>query len=114
MATSKEYYNFIMEQLSGLEVKSRKMMGEYIIYYKDKVIGGIYDNRFLVKPTKSARNLMPDAPLELPYENAKEMLLVENVDDRQFLAVLLNAIAEELPEIKKKRLTYGSRNEEII
>lgn len=103
MASTKEYYNFIMEQLSELEVKSRKMMGEYIIYYKDKVIGGIYDNRFLVKPTKSARNLMPDAPLELPYENAKEMLLVENVDDRQFLAVLLNAVAEELPEIKKNK-----------
>lgn len=104
MASAKEYYDFIMEQLAGLEnVRSRKMMGEYIIYYKDKVIGGIYDNRFLVKPTESARNLMPDAPLELPYENAKEMLLVENVDDRQFLAVLLNAIVEELPEIKKKR-----------
>ncbi|MDE5570330.1 MAG: TfoX/Sxy family protein [Ruminococcus sp.] len=104
MATSKEYYNFIMEQLSELEnVRSRKMMGEYIIYYKNKVIGGIYDNRFLIKPTESARNFMPDAPLELPYENAKEMLLVENIDDRQFLAVLLNAVAEELPEIKKKR-----------
>lgn len=103
MATSKEYYDFIMEQLSELEVKSRKMMSEYIIYYKDKVIGGIYDNRFLVKPTKSARNLMPDAPLELPYENAKKMLLVENVDDTQFLAILLNAVVEELPEIKKKR-----------
>lgn len=104
MATSKEYYNFIMEQLSGLEnVKSRKMMGEYIIYYNDKVIGGIYDNRFLVKSTESAKNFMPNALLELPYENAKEMLLVENVDDRQFLAILLNAVAEELPEIKKKR-----------
>ncbi|MDE7099196.1 MAG: hypothetical protein K2O60_08635, partial [Ruminococcus sp.] len=85
-----------------------------IIYYKDKVIGGIYDDRFLVKLTKSARNLMPDAPLELPYKNAKEMLLVENVDDRQFLAVLFNVVAEELPEIKKKGLTYGSGNEEII
>ncbi|MDE7364719.1 MAG: TfoX/Sxy family protein [Ruminococcus sp.] len=104
MASTKEYYDFIMDQLAGLEnVRSRKMMGEYIIYYKDKVIGGIYDDRFLVKLTKSARNLMPDAPLEFPYENAKEMLLVENVDDRQFLVVLLNAVAEELPEIKKKR-----------
>lgn len=104
MASTKEYYDFIMEQLSGLEnVKSLKMMGEYIIYCNDKVVGGIYDNRFLVKPTESARKFMPNAPLELPYENAKEMLLVENVDDRQFLAVLLNAVAEELPEIKKKR-----------
>lgn len=104
MATSKEYYNFIMEQFSGLEnVRSRKMMGEYIIYYKDKVVGGIYDNRFLVKSTESARNFMPDAPLELPYENARKMLLVESINDRQFLADLLNAMIEELPEIKKKR-----------
>lgn len=104
MATSKEYHDFIMEQISGLEnIRSRKMMGEYIIYCNDKIVGGIYDNRFLVKPTESARNFMPDAPLEFPYENAKEMLLVEDVDDRCFLAVLLNAIAEELPEIKKKR-----------
>lgn len=104
MASTKEYYDFIMEQLSGLEnVRSRKMMGEYIIYYNDKVVGGIYDNRFLVKPTESARKFMPDAPLELPYENAKEMLLVENVDDRKFLAGLLNVIAEELPETKKMR-----------
>ncbi len=79
------------------------MMGEYIIYCNNKVVGGIYDDRFLVKPTESARKFMPDAPLELPYKNAKKMLLVENVDDRQFLAVLLNSVAEELPEIKKKR-----------
>ncbi len=104
MATSKEYYDFIMGQISGLEnIRSRKMMGEYIIYCNDKIVGGIYDNRFLVKPTESARNFMPDAPLEFPYENAKEMILVENVDDRRFLEVLLNAVAEELPEIKKKR-----------
>ncbi len=104
MSSTKEYHDFIMEQLSELEnVRSRKMMGEYIIYYKEKIVGGIYDNRFLVKPTKSARNFMPDAPLELPYKNARKMLLVENIDDRQFLADLLNAMIEELPEIKKKR-----------
>lgn len=104
MTSTKEYHDFIMEQLSELEnIRSRKMMGEYIIYYKDKVIGGIYDNRFLVKPTESARNFMPDAPLELPYESAKEMLLVENIEDRQFLADLLNAMHEELHESKRKR-----------
>lgn len=78
------------------------MMGEYIIYYKEKIIGGIYDNRFLVKPTKSAIELMPDATYELPYEGAKEMLLVDNVDSKDFLAKLFNAMYEELPLPKKK------------
>ena len=79
MASTKEYADFILEQLSELdEIASRRMMGEYIIYFRGKIIGGIYDNRFLVKPTKSAREKMPDTSFELPYEGAKEMLLVDN------------------------------------
>ena len=97
MASSKEYLNFILEQLSDIpSISYRAMMGEYIIYYNKKVIGGIYDDRFLVKPTASAQKLMPDAPLELPYEGAKKMLLVENVDDRAFLQELLDAVYKEL------------------
>ena len=97
MASSKEYLNFILEQLSDIHsISYRAMMGEYIIYYNKKVIGGIYDDRFLVKPTASAQKLMPDAPLELPYEGAKKMLLVENVDDRAFLQELLDAVYKEL------------------
>ena len=93
-----------MEQLSGLEgVSSRAMMGEYIIYYKGKVIGGIYDDRFLVKPTKSAVRLMPEASRELPYEGAKEMLLVESVDNRPLLESLLTEMYEDLPEPKKRK-----------
>ena len=104
MASSKEYLDYILEQLSPLdEITSRPMMGEYIIYYKGKVIGGIYDNRFLLKQTKSSRELMPGAPLELPYEGAKEMLLVDNVDSREFLAELITAIYGELPAPKKKK-----------
>lgn len=103
MASSKEYLDFIMDQLSGLEdIRYRAMMGEYILYYRGKIIGGIYDDRFLVKPTKSARSLMPDAPLQLPYEGAKEMLLVDNVENREFLRDLLNAMYDELPALKKK------------
>lgn len=103
MPSSKEYLDFILEQLSGLEeISHKKMMGEYIIYYKEKIIGGIYDNRFLVKPTKSAIELMPDATYELPYEGAKEMLLVDNVDSKDFLAKLFNAMYDELPLPKKK------------
>ena len=104
MASTKDYLEFVLEQLSGLEdISSRAMMGEYILYYKGKVFGGIYDNRFLVKPTKSAKALMPDAPLELPYEGAKEMLLIENPEDKDFLTELLTAMLDELPETKKKR-----------
>lgn len=104
MASSREYLKFILEQLSGLEeIGSRAMMGEFIIYYKGKIVGGIYDNRFLIKPVSSAVKLMPDAPYELPYEGAKEMILVENIDDRSFLEKLLNAMYEELPQPKKKK-----------
>lgn len=104
MASSKEYLDFILEQLSGSEeITYRAMMGEYIIYYKGKIVGGIYDDRFLVKPVKSAVSLMPDAVYELPYEGAKEMLLVGNVDSREFLSELFNAMYDELPAPKKKR-----------
>ena len=104
MASSKEYLNFILEQLSDLDdVSYRAMMGEYIIYYRGKVVGGIYDDRFLVKPTKSAVAMMPNADMELPYEGAKEMLLVDNVDNKEFLRELLDAMYEELPEPKKKK-----------
>lgn len=101
MASKKEYLDYILEQLSGLDdVSYRKMMGEYIIYYKNRIIGGIYDDRFLVKPTDSAKRLMPEASSELPYEGAKPMLLVENTDDRNFLCELLNALSDELPPRK--------------
>lgn len=104
MSSSKEYLNFILEQLSELDgITHKTMMGEYIIYLHGKIIGGIYDNRFLVKPTKSAKELMPNASLEQPYEGAKPMLMVDNIDDREFLIRLLNAMFDELPESKKKR-----------
>lgn len=102
MASSKEYLDFIMDQLSDLQdVKYRAMMGEYIIYYHWKIVGGIYDDRFLVKPVKAAVDLMPDAQKELPYEGAKEMLLVDDVDNREFLCNLLRAMYDELPAPKK-------------
>lgn len=104
MASSKDYLAFIMDQLSLLDdVSYRAMMSEYIIYYRGKVIGGIYDDRFLVKDTKAARNLMPDAELELPYEGAKEMILVDEVDNREFLRDLFDAMYPELPAPKPKK-----------
>ena len=103
MASRKEYLDFILEQLSELEeIAYRAMMGEYIIYYRGKIIGGIYDDRLLVKPVKSAILLMPDANYELPYEGAKEMLLVNDVDSKDFLTRLFNAMYNELPAPKKK------------
>ena len=104
MASSKEYLDFVMEQLSGLdEISYKAMMGEYIIYYRGKIIGGIYDDRFLVKPTKSAKSLMPEAVMELPYEGAKEMLQVDDIDNKAFLNELLDAMYDELPAPKKKK-----------
>ena len=104
MASSKAYLAFVLEQLSELdEVSYKTMMGEYIIYYRGKVVGGIYDDRFLVKPVKSAIAMMPNADRELPYEGAKEMLLVENVENREFLRELMEAMYDELPLPKKRK-----------
>ncbi len=110
MASGKEYLEFILEQLSGAEggVAYRAMMGEYVLYYRGKVFGGIYDDRFLVKPTASAAAMMPRAPMERPYEGAKEMLLVDNVEDRAFLRDLLEAMYEELPEPPKGKKRGGT------
>ncbi len=103
MASSKEYLEYILDQLSELDdISYRAMMGEYIIYYRGNVIGGIYDDRFLVKPVKSAAAMMPDAEMELPYEGAKEMLLVDDVENREFLRELMEAMCDELPASKKK------------
>ena len=104
MASSKEYLDFVLEQLSDLEeITYRAMMGEYIIYYRGKIVGGIYDDRLLVKPVKSAVSLMPTATYELPYEGAKEMLLVDDVDSKEFLTKLLDAMYDELPAPKKNK-----------
>lgn len=104
MASSKEYLQFILEQLSELEeITYRAMMGEFVIYYRGKIVGGIYDDRLLVKPVKSAIAYMPTASYELPYEGAKEMLLVDEVDSKEFLAGLFRAMYEELPKPKKKK-----------
>ena len=104
MASTKEYLDFVLEQLSGIdEVSYRAMMGEYILYYRGRVFGGIYDDRLLVKPIPTAVKLMPDATMELPYDGAKEMILVDDVDNREFLCELVEAMYEELPAPKKKK-----------
>jgi TfoX/Sxy family transcriptional regulator of competence genes len=96
--------DFILEQLSGLEdITYRAMMSEYILYYKGKIVGGIYDNRLLVKPVKAAATYMPTASYELPYDGAKKMLLVDEVDDREYLTGLFEAMYAELPTPKPKK-----------
>ena len=106
MASGKEYLQFILGQLSDLDdVSYRSMMGEFILYYRGKIVGGIYDDRLLVKKTKSALELMPDAICELPYDGAKEMLLVDEVDSKEFLAKLFEAMYDELPSPKRKNKT---------
>lgn len=113
MASSREYLDFILEQLAGLnEVSWRAMMGEYILYVRGRIVGGIYDDRLLVKATKAALEKMPDAERELPYEGAKEMLLVEDVENRAFLQDLLDAMAGELPAAGKKKRPRRAEEEE--
>ena len=104
MASSKEYLYFVLDQLSDLDgITYRAMMGEYIIYYHGKIFGGIYDDRLLVKPTDAAKRLMPDASYEIPYDGGKPMLLVDNIDERDFLDALFTAMEKELPEPKAKK-----------
>ena len=103
MASGRAYLEFILDQLSGLDgISSRAMMGEYILYYRGRIFGGIYDDRLLLKPVKAALSLMPDASREVPYEGAKEMLLVDRVDEREFMEDLVEAMYEELPAPKRK------------
>ena len=104
MASTKEYLDFVLEQLSGLdEIGYRAMMGEYILYYRGRIFGGIYDDRLLVKPVPTAVKLMPDATMDLPYDGAKEMILMDDVDNREFLCELVKAMYEELPVPRKKK-----------
>ena len=114
MASSKEYLHFILEQLSDLEAVSyRSMMGEFILYYRGKIVGGIYDDRLLVKKTTSALKLMPAAICDLPYEGAKEMLLVDEVDSKAFLTKLFEAMYDELPPPKRKNNGIGGITDEL-
>ena len=104
MASGKAYLEFILDQLSGLPgITHRVMMGEFLLYHEGKLFGGLYDDRLLVKPIASAVSMLPDAPQELPYEGAKPMLLVENVDDRDFLTDLVRRMSAELPAPKPKK-----------
>ena len=104
MASSKEYLKFVLDQLSSLDnISYKAMMGEFIIYYQGKIVGGIYDDRFLVKTSETAKRMMPSAPLEIPYDGAKEMLLVDDIDNREFLCNLFDAMIDELPAPKKKK-----------
>ena len=104
MPLSEQYLDYVLEQLSDLdEISYRAMMGEYIIYYRAKIIGGIYDDRFLVKPVKSAMSMMPDARMELPYEGAKEMILVDDLENKVFLSELFEAMYDELPAPRKRK-----------
>jgi len=104
MASSKDYLEFILDQLSPLdEITYRAMMREYILYYRGKIVGGIYDDRLLVKSTKASNALIPNPTLEPPYEGAKEMILVEDVDSSEFLVQLFEDMYDELPAPKPKK-----------
>ena len=104
MASNIDFLDYVLEQLSDLDdISCRAMMGEFIIYYRDKIIGGIYDNRFLVKPTKTALDMMPYAQKQLPYEGAKEMLVVDDIENKQLLCEMIEKMYDELPAVKKRK-----------
>ena len=108
MASKKEYLDFVLEQLSGLEgISYRAMMGEYLLYYNDKLFGGIYDDRFLVKVTASSLEFLPNEPQEIPYDGAKPMILVTEMEDKKHLRELILAMYEDLSETKKKSKKKG-------
>lgn len=97
MSSTREYLDFIMDQLSELgEVSYRAMMGEYVIYYRGKVVAGIYDDRFLVKPTPGARRILPNASMEIPYPGGKAMIMIEDIENRDLLRTLFDAIYTDL------------------
>ena len=103
MSSTNQYLEFVLDLLGELDdVAHRKMMGEYVLYYRGKVIGGIYDDRFLLKVTPASERLLPDAPRATPYEGAKGMLLVE-VEDRDTLHDVVDAMWQELPAPKKRK-----------
>ena len=104
MSTTKEYFGYVLEQLSEIgDISGRAMMGEYVLYYKDKVIGGIYDNRFLLKPVNAVKALMPDAPYELPYDGAKLMIAVQDIEDRGLMKNVITSMYDELPFPKRRK-----------
>lgn len=103
MATTKEFLSYLLEQLAlAEEISTRPMMGEYLLYCKGKLIGGIYDDRFLLKPTKAVSSLLPQAELQTPYEGAKPMIFVEELENQELLKTLCERAADEL-SAKKKR-----------
>ena len=104
MASNIDFLDYVLEQLSDLDdISYRAMMGEFIIYYRDKIIGGIYDNRFLIKPTKTALDMMSYAQKQLPYEGAKEMLVVDDIENKQLLCEMIEKMYDELPAVKKRK-----------
>lgn len=105
MATTKEFHDYMMEQLSRIgDFSSRKMMGEYCVYYRGKLIGDLCDNTFLLKPTETVLRLMPDAQRDYPYEGAKTlMVVVDEIENTELLSAVITAMYEELPESKARK-----------
>ncbi len=102
MASSKDFLEFVLEQLSGLpDIDYRAMMGEFVIYYHGKVVAGIYDNRLLVKPTPRAIKLMPDAPMEIPYKGGNPMIMITDTENPELLATVFDAVYADLTKVKK-------------
>lgn len=104
MATSTEFLNYVLEQLRDIQdVSYRQMMGEYLLYYRGKLIGDICDNRVLIKPVEAAKKLLPEAEMQPPYEGAKDMIVLDEFENSEFISELFEAMYSELPEPKAKK-----------
>ena len=90
MSSHKEYLDFVLDNAPYLTF--RKMMGEYLLYYDKKLVGGVYDDRLLVKNIPAARDYLKNPALETPYDGAKPMILIEDVENREMLKVLFDIL----------------------
>lgn len=103
MPSTKEFLNYVLDQLNDLEdITYRYMMSEYIIYYKGKIAGGIFDNRLMIKPVKSAIDFIENPIYDIPFDGAKEWILIEDIEDKEFLTELFITIYKDLSFPKKK------------
>lgn len=95
---------YVVETLTPLgAIRTRAMMGEYVLYYKDKIVGGIYDDRVLVKNVPAAAEILPEAPLEIPYDGAKPMLMVADLENTALMQRLMDVLFDVLPAPKPRR-----------
>ena len=104
MASSLEFMEYVFDQIKGIgEITYKKMFGEYCVYYKDKIVGLVCDDQFLIKKTTAGKEILPNSEEIPPYEGSKPCILIENLEDKKLLKELILKTYQELPEPKPKK-----------